>query len=79
MDIYINKWRINKKKINIVFNKVNINTIDNKILKVLFSDFNIVGKIKLSNSFNFIINNNLKIIDKKLKKQFERIMKKCDI
>lgn len=79
LDIYINKWKINKQKINIIFNKVNINSIDYKILKVLFSDFNILGKIKLNNCFNFIINNNLKIIDKKLKKQFENIIKKCDL
>ncbi len=76
LDIYINKWKINKQKINILFNKINNNSIDNKILKTLFSDFNILGKIKLNDNFNLIINNNLKIIDKKLKKQFENIIEK---
>ena len=72
LDIYINKWKIKKEKINILFNKVNSNSIDSKILKTLYSDFNILGKIKLSNNFNLIINNNLKIIDKKVKKQFKK-------
>lgn len=76
LDIYINKWKINKQKINIVFNKNDINSIDNKILKVLFADFNILGKIKLNNKFDLIINNNLKIIDKKIKKNFEKIIEK---
>ncbi len=79
LDIYINKWKIKKEKINILFNKVNSNSIDSKILKTLYSDFNILGKIKLSNNFNLIINNNLKIIDKKVKKQFEKIIKKFNL
>ena len=79
LDIYINKWKINKEKFNIIFNKENINSIDPKILKTLFSDFNILEKIKLNNKFNLIINNNLKIIDKKIKKKFEIIIKKLNI
>lgn len=79
LDIYINKWKINKEKINIVFNKKDKNSVDNKILKTLFSDFNILEKIKLNNKFDLIINNNLKIIDKKIKKKFEKIIEKCGL
>ena len=79
LDIYINKWKINKEKINIIFNKENINSIDNKILKQLFSDFNILEKIKFNNSFDLIINSNLKTIDKKIKNKFERIIKKLNL
>ena len=79
LDIYINKWTINKEKINIIFNKENKNYIDNKILKTLFSDFNILEKIKTNNKFDLIINNNLKIIDKKIKKRFEKIIEKCGL
>ena len=79
LDIYINKWKINKEKINIIFNKANINSIDPKILKTLFSDFNILEKIKLNNKFNLLINNNLKIIDKKIKKKFEKIIEKLNL
>lgn len=79
LDIYINKWKIDKQKINIIFNKNNINSIDNEILKVLFSDFNILEKIKINNNFNLMINNNLKTIDKKIKKKFKKIIKKLNI
>lgn len=79
LDIYINKWKINKEKINIVFNKEDKNSVDNKILKTLFSDFNVLEKIKLNNKFDLIINNNLKIIDKKIKKKFEKIIEKCNL
>ena len=77
LDIYIKKWKINKEKINIVFNKEDKNSVDNKILKTLFSDFNILEKIKLNNKFDLIVNNNLKKIDKKIKKKFEKIIEKC--
>ena len=79
LDIYINKWKINKEKINIVFNKEDKNSVDYKILKTLFSDFNILEKIKLNNKFDLIINNNLKIIDKKIKKKFIKIIEKCNL
>jgi len=79
LDIYINKWKINKEKINIIFNKEDKNSVDNKILKTLFSDFNILAKIKTNNKFDLIINNNLKMIDKKIKKKFEKIIEKCDL
>jgi hypothetical protein len=77
LDIYINKWKINKEKINIIFNKKDRNSIDNKILKTLFLDFNILEKIKLNNKFDLAINNNLKIIDKKIKNKFRKIIEKC--
>lgn len=79
LDIYINKWNIEKQKINILFNKINNNSIDTRILETLFSDFNILEKIKLNNNFNLIINNNLKTIDKKTKNKFKKIIEKCNI
>ena len=42
LEKYINKWKIEKERINVVFNKININSINNKILNNLFSDFNIL-------------------------------------
>ena len=76
LDIYINKWKIKKEKFNIIFNKKNNNSIDEKILKILFSDFNILEKIKYNNNFNLLINNNLKNIDKKIKNKFKKIIDK---
>lgn len=79
LDIYINKWKIKKEKINIIFNKININSIDDKILKTIFSDFKILGKIKININYNLIINRNLKFINKKIKKDFLKIIKNCNL
>ena len=62
-----------------VFNKININSINNKILNNLFSDFNILGKINFSDKYNLIINNNLKILNKKINKEYINIIKKMKI
>lgn len=79
LEKYINKWKIEKERINVVFNKININSINNKILNNLFSDFNILGKIDFSNKYNLIINNNLKILNKKINKEYINIIKKMKI
>ena len=79
LEKYINKWKIEKEKFNVVFNKININSINNKILNNLFSDFNILGKINFSNKYNLIINNNLKILNKKINKEYINIIKKMKI
>lgn len=79
LDIYINKWKIKKEKINIIFNKTNINSIDNKILKTIFSDFKILGKIKININYNLIINKNLKIINKKIKDDYKKIIQNCNL
>ena len=79
LDIYINKWKIKKEKININFNKININSIDDKILKMIFSDFKILGKIKININYNLIINKNFKFINKKIKKDYLKIIKNCNL
>ena len=30
LEKYINKWKIEKERINVVFNKININSINNR-------------------------------------------------
>lgn len=79
LEKYINKWKIKKEKIKVVFNKININSINSKILKSLFSDFKILGKINFSNKYNLIINNNLKILNKKINKEYLNIIKKLKL
>ena len=79
LEKYINKWKIKKEKIKVVFNKININSINSKILKNLFSDFKILGKINFSNKYNLIINNNLKILNKKINKEYLSIIKKLKL
>ena len=79
LEKYINKWKIKKEKIKVVFNKININSINSKILKNLFSDFKILGKINFSSKYNLIINNNLKILNKKINKEYLNIIKKLKL
>lgn len=73
---YINKHNIKKEKINIIFNKINIYSIDNYLLNNLFSDFKIIGKIKYRKFYNLILNSELRIIPKKIKKEYKKIINK---
>jgi len=79
LDIYINEWNIKKDKIKIVFNKFNKNSICDEILKTLFSDFKILGKIKTDINYNLIINKNIKLINKKIKKDYLKIIEKLKL
>ena len=56
LEIYIEDWEIYPKKIEILFNKVNSNSIDKNILKEIFGKFKIIGKINESNKFTEIAN-----------------------
>lgn len=47
---------INKKNINIIFNKYNIYSISLDILKNTFNNYNILGKINLNKKIDLIIN-----------------------
>lgn len=58
LNIYINNWEIPKESINILFNKYNENSIDISILKKIFSEFNILGKLSFNPQYNLIINKN---------------------
>lgn len=57
-NIYINNWEIPQESINILFNKYNENSIDISILKKIFSEFNILGKLSFNPQYNLIINKN---------------------
>lgn len=58
LNIYINNWKIPQESINILFNKYNENSIDLSILKKIFSEFNILGKLSFNPQYNLIINKN---------------------
>lgn len=73
---YIFQQNIKKEKINILINKNNKNSISEEIIKNIFYNFEIVGKISQNNYYEYLINNNYKIINKKIKKEYANIIKK---
>lgn len=76
LKIYKEEWNIDNNKINILFNKFNKNSIDINILKIIFSEYNIIGKIDINNKYNLIINKNVNKIDKNIKKEYLKIIEK---
>lgn len=71
LEIYNKNWNIDERKIKIVINKYNKNSISMNIIKKLFSDYEIIGKLEMSNIYNNIINKNNKIIFKNYKNNNE--------
>ena len=72
---YINS---NNKKIKIILNNYNENSISEKILKNIFKNkIKIIGKIKNNKYYNLIINNNFnfKLLNKKIKVEYFKILK----
>lgn len=71
----INKLKNNKY--NILINKENKYSINKEILKNCFYDINFLGKIKLNNIYNNLINNNFKnrniFENKKIKNEIKKI------
>ena len=57
LEIYIEDWEINPKKIEILLNKVNVNSVDQDVVKEIFGSFKIVGKINFSIKFTEFANN----------------------
>lgn len=78
LKIYISEWGIDYKKINIIFNKYNNYSIDEKILFNLFNKYKIIGKINLDEKYNYLINCNLKniILNKKINNNYKKIIDK---
>lgn len=78
LDKYINKLYIEKQKIFILLNKVKNDSISFNILKKVFQNYNIIGKINFINNYNFIINQNMKniFLENKIKNQYKNIARK---
>lgn len=81
LNIYLEEWYIKKGKINIVFNKYNRNSIKFNLLKIIFSDFKILGKVDYNLKYNFLINKNFKnyFVCNKIKRQYKNILKSINI
>lgn len=57
LEIYIEDWEIHPKRIELLLNKVNANSVDQDVLKEIFGKFKIVGKINFSFKFTELANN----------------------
>ena len=77
LEMYNKEWKIKKQFINIIFNKYNINSIKEKILKRLFEEYKIIGKINFDLNYNLLINKNYNCKNeiKKIKKEYLEIIK----
>lgn len=75
LKIYINEWKINKNKFNILFNKYDEECIDINLLKCIFSEFNIMGVLKYHAKYNRLINKNINnhFYDKKIREEYMKI------
>ena len=78
LNIYINKWKIEKNKFNILFNKYDKNCIDINLLKELFCEFNVLGTLKYNDKYNKLINKNIKynLINKNIRNEYLEVNKK---
>ncbi len=78
LEKYLNEWNINKEKIYILFNKIKSDTICFDILKEVFKNYNIIGKINFIKKCNTLINQNMNeiFLENKIKKQYKNIAKK---
>lgn len=77
ISIYTEKWNIEKSKIVMAFNKTNENDIQQTIIRNIFSEYPILGKIKWSKKYNYFINNNMNKImkDRKIQRQYCNLTK----
>lgn len=78
LNIYINEWKINKNKFNILFNKYDKECVNINLLKCIFEEFNILGVLKYHTKYNKLINKNIKnnFLDKKIRDEYIKINQK---
>ena len=58
LSMYIEKWCIEHKKIKIVLNKYNKYSVKPSIIKLIFSKFKIIGRIRFNEKYDLVINRN---------------------
>ena len=78
LNIYINEWKINKEKFNILFNKYDKECININLLKKIFCEFNIIGTLKYTYKYNKLINKNNKnsFKDRNIRNEYIKINNK---
>ena len=78
LEIYNKEWGVSKNRINVIFNKCTKKSVDDSVLKRVFRNYNILGKIKLSDYYDLVINNNNTLLSK-IEKEVLNINKKYKI
>lgn len=76
LEIYNKEWNIEKNKINLLINKYNKHSVKDKIIKNIFNEYKILGKINFNEKYNLLINKNYKqnkLVKKEIKKDYEKI------
>ena len=58
LDIYTNEWGEENEKFKIIFNKCTKKSVDDTVLKNVFKNYKIIGKVKLSSYYDVLINEN---------------------
>jgi len=76
LETLVNQWNIDKNKIKIVFNKVNIFSFKKEVLKQIFQDFEILESLENKAIYNLLMNTNLKKINLKINKKYKQIAEK---
>lgn len=78
LKIYIEEWKISKERFNLIINKYNENSVDDVIINNIFSEYKILGKIKMNKKYNNLINKNYKnkLFQNNLKKEYKKITNK---
>ena len=78
LKIYNKNWKRNEEKIKLIINKYNEESVDEKIIKNIFSEYKILGKIKFNKKYNNLINKNFEenIYTKNIKKDYKKITEK---
>lgn len=75
LEMYLKQWDIKQNKFNLIFNKNREDSIDFNILKEVFKEYSIIGKIDFIKQYNTLINQNMNtlFIEKNIKKEYLKI------
>lgn len=78
LEIYNREWKIPKDQIELLINKYNKYSINDTILKNIFDEYKIIGKIDFDSKYNDLINKkykNNRILKYKINKELNKIFK----
>lgn len=76
LENFVRENNLKKEDVKLVFNKYNTYSISFSILKEIFCEYSIVGKIVASDRYNLLINKDIKTINEEMKKEYKKILKK---